>query len=138
LLTTRKRWKLVERATKDAFHRRMIYEEIAQIEGIQACQRTVTAAFEKKMFHRRIAAEKPFLTPAYKIARLVWARVHVHWDFNMWKRVVWTEECSFSTGGFGKVYVTRQIEEKFLDECLVVKFRGYSSWMIQGNISGIS
>jgi hypothetical protein len=72
----------------DTYHRRMMYEEVAQIEGIQACRRTLTTAFEKEMFHRRIAAEKPFLMPAHKAARIVWARVHINWDFNMWKRVI--------------------------------------------------
>jgi hypothetical protein len=80
LLRTRKHRKLIERTTKDAFHRRMTYEEIAQIEGIQACQHTLMAAFKKEMFYRHIAAEKPFLTLAHKIARIIWAQVHVHWD----------------------------------------------------------
>jgi hypothetical protein len=56
----------------------------------------------------------------------------------MWKRVIWTDECSISTGGFGKVYVTRRAEEKYIDQCLVAKFRGYSSWIIHGNISGLA
>jgi hypothetical protein len=64
------------------------------------------------MFHRHIAAEKPFLKPAQKAAWIVWARVHRNWDFNVWKCVIWTDETSFSTGGFGKVYVTRQVEVK--------------------------
>jgi hypothetical protein len=37
LLTTRKRQRLIDRATKDAFHHWMPYEEVAQFEGIQAC-----------------------------------------------------------------------------------------------------
>lgn len=127
LLTTQKRRRLVARATTDAFHRRMPVEEIAQIEGIQACRRTLLSAFEKERYFRRVAAEKPLLTPAHRAARLTWARIHINWDFNMWKRVVWTDESSFTTGGFGKVHVTRKAEEKYLDECLVAKFRGYSS-----------
>jgi hypothetical protein len=116
----------------------MPFEEIAQLEDIQACRRNLLAAFEKERFFRRVAAEKPLLTPVHRAARLTWARIHVNWDFNIWKRVVWTDESSFTTGGFGKVYVTRQVEEKYLDECLVPKFRGYSSWIIAGAISGIA
>ena len=55
LLTTRKRKRLVDRATLDVFHR-LSYEEIAQIEGIQACSRSLKVAFENEQFHRRIAS----------------------------------------------------------------------------------
>jgi transposase len=54
----------------------------------------------------------------------------------MWKRVVWTDESSFTTGDFGSIYVTRRPEERYLPACCVPKFRGYSSWMIHGSISG--
>jgi hypothetical protein len=33
----------------------------------------------------------------------------------MWACVIWTDECSFSAEGFGKPYVTRVPEEKYLD-----------------------
>jgi DDE superfamily endonuclease len=53
----------------------------------------------------------------------------------MWKRVVWTDEASFTTRDFGSIYVTRKIEEKYNPACCIPKFRGYSSWMIHGSIS---
>ena len=37
-LTTQKRKRLITRATQDAFHRHMPYEEIAFLEGISACR----------------------------------------------------------------------------------------------------
>ena len=133
LLTTRKRKRLVDRATLDAFHRRLLYEEIAQLEGIQACKRSLITAFEREQYHCRVAAEKPLLTQAHMDARLHWAQLYKHWDEAMWECVVWTDEASFSTGGFGKVYVTRRAEEKYDNSCLVPKFRGYSAWMIYGS-----
>ena len=135
MLNTPLRKRLITRATINAYHRRMIYEEIAELEGIQACRRTLKAAFEKEQYHRRVATEKPLLTEAHKQARLAWALVHRDWPPWMWARVLWTDEASFATGGFGKVYVTRRPEEKYLDSCCFPKFRGYSSWMIQGTIS---
>jgi len=33
-------------------------------------------------------------------------------------------------------YVTRLPEEKYLPECCIPKFRGFSSWMVHGSISG--
>ena len=84
----------------------MIYEEIAELEGIQACRRTLKAAFKKEQYHRRIATEKPLLTEAHKQAHLAWALVLRNWPPWIWARVLWTDKASFATGGFGKVYIT--------------------------------
>lgn len=72
LLTTRERQRLrlVARATFDAFHRRLCYEEIARIDNIQVCKRSRISAFEKEQYHCRIAAERPFLTEKHKKGRL--------------------------------------------------------------------
>lgn len=48
ILTTKKRRRLVHRATLDAFHRRLPYEEIAELEDISVCRRSLFAAFEKE------------------------------------------------------------------------------------------
>jgi len=78
-------------------------EEIAALEGISACRRSLNAAFEKERYHRRVASEKPFLTESHMQARLAFAEAHKHWTKEIWRRVVWTDEASFCTGGFGTV-----------------------------------
>jgi hypothetical protein len=40
--------RLIARAIINAYHRCIIYEEIAKLEGIQAYRRTLNAAFEKE------------------------------------------------------------------------------------------
>jgi transposase len=136
LLTIRRRYRLIKRATQDGLHRRMSYQTIAALEGIQACRRTLTRAFIQAGYNRRVAKKKPLLTDKQQADRLAWAQAHAHWDFEMWKRVLWTDEASFTTGGFGVVYVTRKVDEAYDLPCLVPKFRGYSSWMAHGCISG--
>jgi hypothetical protein len=106
ILTTQKRKRLTARATLNAAHRRMTYEEIAEIEGIQACKRTLIKAFEKEQYHRRKSTENPLLTEEHRIHRLAWANLHKSWDFSMWKRVDWTNKSTFRIGGFGDVWVT--------------------------------
>ena len=136
MLTVRRRMKLIKRATQDGYHRRLSYQSIAALEGIQACRRTLTRAFIQAGYNRRVAKKKPLLTDKHQTDRLAWARKHEHWDFDMWKRVLWTDEASFTTGGFGIVYITRQVDEAYEASCLVPKFRGFSSWMAHGCISG--
>ena len=132
------RERLVARATLDAAHRRMTFQEIAWVEGVQASRKALVAAFKMESYCRRVATSKPLLTEAQKQARLAWAIEHLSWTPELWARVVWTDECSFSTEGFGKVYVTRRPEEKYADSCCSPKFRSYSSWTIHGSISAFS
>ncbi|KAF2685033.1 hypothetical protein K458DRAFT_280197, partial [Lentithecium fluviatile CBS 122367] len=56
------------------------------------CKRTLTKAFEKEAYFRRIATEKPFVTEQHRRDRLAWARAHVNWDDWQWPRVIWTDE----------------------------------------------
>lgn len=131
------RERLVARATLDAAHRRMTYKEIAQLEGVQACRKALVAAFKVESYGRRVATSKPLLTEAQKQVRLAWAIEHLSWTPEQWACVVWTDKCSLSTEGFGKVYVTRRPEEKYNDSCCSPKFRDYSSWTIHGSISAL-
>jgi hypothetical protein len=137
-ITDKIRKRLVARATLDAAHRRMPYKEIARLENVQAGRKALMAAFKLESYGRRVATAKPLLTEAQKQVRLAWATEHLSWKPEQWSRVVWTDECSFSTEGFGRVYVTRRPEEKYDQSCCVPKFRTYSSWTIHGSISTFS
>jgi len=64
----------------DAYHRRLCFQEIAALEGIDTCRRTLVEAFKKERYFRRVATEKPLLTDAHKKARLEWAQLHVNWE----------------------------------------------------------
>ncbi|KAF2176442.1 hypothetical protein K469DRAFT_28177 [Zopfia rhizophila CBS 207.26] len=48
ILTTGKRRRLIHRATLDAYHRRLSYDEIAQLEGLNLCRRSLLKAFERE------------------------------------------------------------------------------------------
>jgi transposase len=70
--------RLTRRATLNAYHRRLTYEEIADLEGIRAYRRTLTLALEKELYFRRVATEKPLLTDAYKKHALPRPRLILH------------------------------------------------------------
>jgi transposase len=76
ILTTQKRRRLIARATRDALHRRMPLGQIAHLEGVQVCSKSLHVAFEKEGFFRRKATHKPLLTDEHKAARLAWAIRH--------------------------------------------------------------
>jgi hypothetical protein len=78
-ITDKPRRRLVTRATRDAAHRRMTYEAIAQLEGVQAGRKALAAAFKMESYGRRVATAKPLLTKAQQQARLAWAIEHLSW-----------------------------------------------------------
>jgi DDE superfamily endonuclease len=116
----------------------MTYKEIAQLEGVQAGRKALMAAFKMESYGCRVATLKPLLTESQKQVCLAWAIEHLTWKPEQWARVIWTDECSFSTEGFSRVYVTRRPEEKYHESCCVPKLRTYSSWTIHGSISAFS
>jgi DDE superfamily endonuclease len=69
---------------------------------------------------------------------MTWTQLHSTWDFDIWKRVDWTDEAMFRIGGFGDVWVTRRAEEKYDLSCCVPKFRHRSGLIIHAAISGVS
>ncbi|KAH0565260.1 hypothetical protein GP486_001341, partial [Trichoglossum hirsutum] len=66
VITRRIRERLIARATLDADHRRMIYKEIAQLEGVEAGRKALVAAFKMEFYGRRVATLKPLLTEVQK------------------------------------------------------------------------
>jgi transposase len=133
--TTRKRRRLIDRLSTDAFHRRLRLDQIAFLEGFRYDIRTIQKALWIEGYRRRRARKKPWLTEAHKAARLKWAKEHINWSDRQWTRVLWTDEASIRCGYFGQVYVTRTAEEEFHPDCIIPRFRKYSACMIWGCIA---
>ena len=47
----------------------------------------------------RVAKKKPYLRLANKIKRLRWAKEHIHWTEEDWKKVLWTDKSKFKVFG---------------------------------------
>lgn len=135
VLTTRKRRRLINRLTADAYHRRLRIDQIAQLKDFHYDIRTLRKALQKEGYSRRIAYKKLLLTEAHKAARLQWAYEHINWSDRQWLRVLWTDEASIRCGYFGQVYITRKANKTFHKDCLIARFRKYSACMIWGSIS---
>ena len=56
-------------------------------------QRTIQRVVTKELkIPSRVAAKKPFLTPAQKERRLDWAKKHKRWSKVKWSKVLWSDE----------------------------------------------
>ncbi|KAH0604922.1 uncharacterized protein H6S33_006590 [Morchella sextelata] len=123
--------RLVYVATLNAENRRKPYADIAQLVGVEADSKTLQEAFAKEGYHRCSARKKPSLDDIKRAKRLTFALAHRHWTVQDWRRVIWTDESYIWLGGKrGRVYVTRAVEEVWLEDCLAPKFSKQDSVMI--------
>ncbi|KAK8783000.1 hypothetical protein V5799_015659 [Amblyomma americanum] len=70
--------------------------EIMENTGVNAHPATVRNRLKEAGLHSRVAAQKPFLNSTHKTKRLQFAE-HASWTSEEWKRVIFTDESTFST-----------------------------------------
>ncbi|CAB5390250.1 unnamed protein product [Rhizophagus irregularis] len=86
----------------------------------------------KENLHSRIPRFSPLISESNKAKRLLWARAHENWTVEDFKRVVWSDESTytqFRTSGFGRVW--RESSEEFYEDCIastVQKSFGQMFW----------
>ena len=88
IINTPTRKYLVSIAIQNAYHRRLAYTDVAKIAGVEACEKTLRAAFAAEGYGHRSARKKPYLTLTSKLKRLRFAEEHHHWARGMWRRYV--------------------------------------------------
>lgn len=76
MITTPIRCCLINYIRSSADARRATYAKIAHQTGIAALERTIARTLHNKGFHRCIAIQKPFLSPAAMQKRLDWCLAH--------------------------------------------------------------
>uniref|UniRef100_A0A3Q3NBJ3 Transposase Tc1-like domain-containing protein n=1 Tax=Labrus bergylta TaxID=56723 RepID=A0A3Q3NBJ3_9LABR len=66
----------------------------------------------------RRAARRPAMTAFHCQARLLWCLQHVHWNLNMWRNVMFSDEYRCSLWQLDrKVKVWRRRGERYADRC---------------------
>lgn len=99
--------------------------------------RTVRRELHKMGMHGRAAIKKPLIRPANAAKRNRWCKAHKDWRIAQWKKVVYSDESTFTLfPTTGRVYVWRTPKEAYDLDCLkpTVKHGG-GSVMVWGAIS---
>ena len=117
---------LVKTVTQSQDARQASYMQIARGLGMTASLDTIRCGLRKAGFRRCVACPKPLVSWINRRKRLKWAREHLHWTKEDWKRVMFTDESSFETGQRARTFVTRRPGEGHCPDCMV-KFK-HSSW----------
>jgi len=124
--------------TRDSRTRRLSWDEVCLEMGYACCPRTVKAVMEGLGYHRRVPRRRFVIRPANKPLRVAWCQARLNWTYEDWMRVLWTDESTFSTVGFGnRPWVTRKASEEYHANCVDATFEsGRQSRMVWGGFCG--
>jgi hypothetical protein len=97
-ITVAMRQELVDFVCASPWNRLMPYAKILEAIGWNVSEAQIRRALQKEGSARQVARAKPPISEANRVARLAWARAHVHWTEEEWGKILWTDE-SWVTGG---------------------------------------
>jgi len=89
---------------------------------------TLDKRLKQRGYFRCVACQKPYLTAAQVLGRLLWAITHLFWTIE-WLKVLWSDEVTFLVGGRTvKQRVTRKKGERTCSTCIQHQFhRGHTT-----------
>jgi hypothetical protein len=137
--------RIVRELSRSWHGRRMTYERVKAVLGVEASVRTIRRELRKLGYRRCIACPRPFINRIQAKKRLQFARLHRWWgtsdwaasqpEGGDWRKVYWSDEATFETGKRGRIWITRRPDEKRCLNCVQSVYRsGRVSVMIWGII----
>ncbi|GFW67661.1 HTH_Tnp_Tc3_2 domain-containing protein [Trichonephila clavipes] len=89
-------------------------------------KRTVKSSLHRMSFGSRQSTGVPLLNARHRAARLAWARKHIDWILEDWKRVAWSDESRFRLfNAVGKLRIWRLAPEAMSHVCQVGIVQGH-------------
>ena len=75
----------------------------------------------KAGLYGRVDIKKPLLRTFNKVKRLKWAKKHILWTKEAWRKTLFTDEtkCELFGNGHRRVYIRRSEGEKMIEDCIV-------------------
>ena len=80
---------------------------------------TIRNELDRQSLHSRISRFNPLISERNKERRLLWARTYENWTVEDFKKVLWSDESTytqFRISGFGRVW--REPSEEFHEDCI--------------------
>jgi hypothetical protein len=117
-LTDLKVNEIIEYCAKKWENQIMVYDELIRELKLPCAALTLRNRLHQRGYYRYTACQKPFLTAAQVIGRLLWAIAHIFWH-QEWLKVLWSDEVTFLIGGrTAKEKVTRKRGERTCPTCI--------------------
>jgi len=89
---------IIEYASKSWDHRVLDYVRLHDELGLSCTVKTLERRLKQRGYFRCVVCQKPYLTAAQVIGRLLWAITHIFWT-KEWLKVLWSDEVTFLVGG---------------------------------------
>jgi len=106
---------------------------ILQDSNVKISDRTVRRRLVSAGLKARIPRKRPYLNEKQRKKRLTWAKAHINWTTDEWKKVLWSDETKISIfGSDGVRYVRRRPGEDNIPECTTATMKHPVSVMIWG------
>jgi len=145
LMSRRQIRQIIRYIAKNWSTRRLSFEQVKAHLNIPASTRTIRRELRKAGYRRCIACPRPFISRIQAKKRLAFALEHRWWGTSDWaasrpgggdwRKVIWSDECSFELGKNGRIWVIRRVDEKKCSDCIKSVYRsGRVSVMIWGAI----
>lgn len=99
--------------------------------------KTIRRELHSAGYYGRVAARKPFLSSTNKLKRKTWAELHKKWTPDQWRKVVFSDESTFSLyPTSGAVTVWRKGGQTYNQNCISSRVRcGGGKVNVWGSIS---
>ena len=122
LLTDARLDEVIEYCSEKWANRILKYEDIVTELKLKCTPKTLMNRLHQRGYFRCTACQKPYLTPAQVIARLLWGLAHMFWTIE-WLKILWSDEVTFQIGGrSAKEKVTRKRGERTHPTCIQHQF----------------
>ena len=95
----------LSRKNRQMSYLELVYEFRFWKAGVYA----ITSALKDRGYYRHLSLEKPPLSEANKRNRFEWASERLHWTYNDWCRILWSDETWVTDGRHRDAYVTRKV-----------------------------
>jgi transposase len=115
----------------------MTQNRLREVRGVNVSKWTVRRRLQESGLKACRPATGPKLLPRHRVARLQFAREHLHWNLAQWSSVLFTDESRFCLNSpDGRVRVWRRTGERF-SECTFIPRLSYGggSVMVWAGIS---
>ncbi|KAI0993443.1 hypothetical protein K3495_g14741 [Podosphaera aphanis] len=122
----------LSRKNRQMSYLKLVYEFRFWNAGVYA----ITSALKDTGYYGHMSSEKPPLSEANKRKRFEWFSERLHWTYNDWCRILWSDETWVTDGRHRDAYVTRKPGDELEDTCLVDKTRKRTAWMFWGSFFG--
>jgi len=122
-LNKRDRQHLIRIVTASYEGWRLKWKELGQLTELNVSERTIKRACAKEGYHKCKACRKPFISVK---TRQIWrhfARVYSRMGPDFWKRVMWSDECSFDTSRGTTHWVICTKGERYHSACCESVFK---------------